>query len=277
MEDQTDDWSTYLSSAVFAINTSVQKSTKFTPFYLMYGREARFPLEAEKVAETDSLEEAADDICTADTDKYIEEILEKQKSIFTKVDANIKSAQEKQKKQYAERKGITEYGFKIGDKVLRRNMQQKTRKGKKMEDRWLGPYIIVEVTKTSGILKNSSGKILKQRINLSQLKPYHESKDLDPVANKSKENSYTGIAKKFACVCMHMYIHACTPSMHKINFTESDKDLDANGSDRSDLASFGGDVTSSTPQFGSIHSPTPPIHPILDQDTDCSDNQIAGS
>ena len=62
-----------------------------------------------------------------DDDKYIQEILEKQKSIFSKTDANIKSAQKKQKN---ERKGITDYGFKIGDKVLRHNMQQKTRKGK---------------------------------------------------------------------------------------------------------------------------------------------------
>ena len=146
------------------------------------------------VAEVNSLEEAVHDICAAETDKYLEEILEKQKSIFSKVDANIKSAQEKQKKQYAERKGITEYGFKIGDKVLRRNMQQKTRKGKKMEDRWLGPYTIVEITNTSCLLKNSSGKVLKQRINLNQLKPYHKSNDPDPVVNKSEEDSHTGIA-----------------------------------------------------------------------------------
>ena len=58
----------------------------------------------------------------------------------------------------------------------------------------IGPYTIVEITKTSCLLKNSSGKVLKQRINLNQLKPYHESNDLDPVANKSEENSHTGIA-----------------------------------------------------------------------------------
>ena len=98
MEDQKDDWSTYLSSAVFATNTSIQKSIKFTPFCLMYGWETRFPLEVETVAEVNSLEEAIHDICAAETDKHIEEILEKQKSVFSKVDANIKSAQEKQKK-----------------------------------------------------------------------------------------------------------------------------------------------------------------------------------
>ena len=190
MEDPTDDWST------LATNTSIQKSTKFTPFCLMYGREAQFPLEAEKLAEVNSIEEADDDISMADIDNYIKEILENQKAIFSKTDTNINAAREKQKKQYAKRKGITEYKFKIGDKVLRRNMQQKTRKGKKMEDRWLGPYTIVEVTKTSRLLKNTSGKVLKQRINLNQLKPYNESNQPDPAANASEEegcNSQTGM------------------------------------------------------------------------------------
>ena len=196
MEDPIDDWSTYLSSAVFATNTSIQNSTIVTPFRLMYGREARFPLEAEKVVETNSIEEAVNDISMANVDNYNKEILEKQKSVFFKADTSIKVAQEQQKKQYAQRKGITEYSFKIRDKVLRRNMQQKTRKGKKLEDRWLGPYTIVEVTKTSCLLKNASGKVLKQRINLSQLKPYSESNHSDPVANAPEEdgcNSQAGM------------------------------------------------------------------------------------
>lgn len=89
---------------------------------------------------------------------YICDIIEKQKAVFPKADNNIKIAQAKQKKQYAQRKGITEYNFNIGDKVLRRNMQQKAKKGKKMEDRWLGPYVIVEVSKTSCLLKINQAK-----------------------------------------------------------------------------------------------------------------------
>lgn len=48
MADQGDDWEKYLDVAVFATNTSVQCTTKVTPFYMMFGRESRFPLEAEK-------------------------------------------------------------------------------------------------------------------------------------------------------------------------------------------------------------------------------------
>ena len=174
MENPSDDWCEYLDSALFATNTSIQNTTKFTPFRIMFGRNPCFPLEAEKMAESVSVEKAMEDIDKAEIDDYISDIIEKQ-VIFPKVDNNIKVAQEKQKAQYAQRKGIVEYSFKIGDKVLRRNMQQKTRKGKKMEDRWLGPYVIVEISNTSCLLKNQSGKILKQRVNLCQLKPFNEA------------------------------------------------------------------------------------------------------
>ena len=52
-------------------------------------------------------------------------------------------------------------------------MKQKTRKGSKNEDRWLGPYTIVDISKTSCRLKNTSGKQLKPHININQLKLYH--------------------------------------------------------------------------------------------------------
>lgn len=194
MENPSDDWCEYLDSALFATNTAIQNTTKFTPFRIMFGRNPCFPLEAEKMTESVSVETAMEDIDKAEIDDYISDIIEKQKAIFPKVDNNIKVAQEKQKAQYARRKGIVEYSFKIGDKVLRRNMQQKTRKGKKMEDRWLGPDVIVEISKTSCLLKNQSGKILKQRVNLCQLKPFNE-------ANIEQGNHHTaeqgeGIADK---------------------------------------------------------------------------------
>ena len=46
-----------LPGVLFAYRTSVQKSTGFTPFYLMYGRQAKLPLEFE----------ASDDLETEDT------------------------------------------------------------------------------------------------------------------------------------------------------------------------------------------------------------------
>lgn len=41
VNENQDNWDTLLNSAVFGINTCEQSSTKFSPFYLMYGREPR--------------------------------------------------------------------------------------------------------------------------------------------------------------------------------------------------------------------------------------------
>ena len=44
-EHGSGDWDQYLEPTLFGIRTSVQESTKHTPFFLMHGREAiEFPL-----------------------------------------------------------------------------------------------------------------------------------------------------------------------------------------------------------------------------------------
>ena len=183
MTDQTDDWGQYLDAAVFATNTSTQSTTKVTPFRMMFSREPRFPLEAEKEGERASMEDIFESLQSADVEDVLEKLIQKQQEIFKAADERIVEAQKKQKEQYKKRKGVIDYQFKEGDKVLRRNMKQKTRKGSKHEDRWLGPYIIVELSKTTCRLTNALGKILKTRINLSQLKPY-----LSPLDQKHIES-----------------------------------------------------------------------------------------
>ena len=174
MDDRADDWGKFLDAAVFSINTSIQCTTKVTPFRMMFGREPRFPLEVESACEPASEQDFTEMLQTVDAEVFLEKLIEKQDEVFKTVDKRIQEAQKKQKEQYKKRKGIVDYKFKIGDKVLRRNMQQKTRKGSKREDRWLGPFIIVELTTTCCSLKNIQGKLLKTRINLSQLKPYFQ-------------------------------------------------------------------------------------------------------
>jgi len=46
--DQQDDWDLYLDTVLFSYWVSKQASTKCSPFYLMYGRRARLPVEFKK-------------------------------------------------------------------------------------------------------------------------------------------------------------------------------------------------------------------------------------
>ena len=45
VNESQDDWDHLIDNVLFAYRTSKHDSTKYTPFFLMYGREARLPIE----------------------------------------------------------------------------------------------------------------------------------------------------------------------------------------------------------------------------------------
>ena len=45
IEENQSEWDLYLDSVLFAYRVSKQSSTKYAPFYLMYGRQAKLPLQ----------------------------------------------------------------------------------------------------------------------------------------------------------------------------------------------------------------------------------------
>ena len=154
MSSPDDDGEKYLDSGIFATNTSRQGTTNTSPFRMMFGREPRFPLEAEKAGDGTDMSDVKKQWQDCDIEQVIDRIIEKQTSLFREVEQRITNAQEKQKEQYQRRKGIVQYLFEIGCKVLRRNMKQKTKKEHKSKDRWLGPYTNAELLATSCFLVN---------------------------------------------------------------------------------------------------------------------------
>ncbi len=67
--------------------------------------------------------------------------MKSREEVFTTAEANIKSAQGKQKETY-DRKHQQVSTLSVGMKVLLENTAQKQRKGGKLDSRWLGPYFI---------------------------------------------------------------------------------------------------------------------------------------
>ncbi|KAJ8375775.1 hypothetical protein SKAU_G00063550 [Synaphobranchus kaupii] len=89
-------WDLYLSAAMFGLRTKVQITTKHSPFYLMFGREARYPSE---VPETFGVPENIDDIVA---EEVLSEGLKQEEEIFKIVSENVEKANAKQKKRRAE-------------------------------------------------------------------------------------------------------------------------------------------------------------------------------
>ena len=182
MDEQDDNWDDYIDGALFAINTNVSTTTKCSPFFVMFGRHPRMPFEVEKfVTPLEEGDEAINNVmtelCSDDSlQAHIEKMTEIRDAVFPKIERNIDVAQQKQKQQYLKRTGGLKFTFNNGDTVLRRNMLQKTSKGHKMEDQWIGPYTVegLDLVKGTCQLRAKDRRLLQRKINLKDLKLYRE-------------------------------------------------------------------------------------------------------
>ena len=91
-----------------------------------------------------------------------------------KAKVNIANAQIRQKRNYDKRFESKEK-FEIGDSVLLENQVNKNRKGGKRQNRFSGPYTILDISKAGNCtLKHKEGAIKKTKHPLAHLKQYHE-------------------------------------------------------------------------------------------------------
>ena len=178
VNDHQDDWDELLDNVLFAYRSSRQDSTKCTPFLLMYGREARLPIDLTRVQPDDEPQEL-------DFELKLQRMLELQKKLHEQAYANIQKAQARQKKQY-EAKHNTNTRITVGDKVLVKSMKNESRKGGKLEPQFTGPYKVAEdIGKGRYRLQDHNGNLLKTAINCHRLKIWHDP-DGGRLPDKSK-------------------------------------------------------------------------------------------
>ena len=141
---EKDDWCSYLPAALFAYRTIIQETTKQTPFYLLYGREALTPFDriTEKTKEGIINEKWSDDQLVNKIKMQIE-LLQK---VRKKADASIKASQKNQKamierKILGKKKHLMQPPFHIGDIVQVYNNAIETSWSGKLKETWLGSYI----------------------------------------------------------------------------------------------------------------------------------------
>ena len=154
----------------------------------MHGREARFPLEAEK--------SSAANLKMENVQERIDHLSKLKEDIFPIAKKNIHHSQDKQKKQYQKRKGILESSIRSGNLVLRLNMKKRTKKGHKMEDTWFGPYKVLRMSDTGScsLYNMKTGTEVKQKVNASQLKLYIESAKKNDKETEAKTKDETHLA-----------------------------------------------------------------------------------
>jgi transposase InsO family protein len=92
VSDSQRDWSHHLGMCVMAYNVSRQESTSFSPFYLMYGREAICPL--------DLLLETPQSDISPNINEYAEDLTARLKSAFQLVESHMKTQVQRMKRNY---------------------------------------------------------------------------------------------------------------------------------------------------------------------------------
>ena len=166
------EWDQYVSSALLAYRTKEQKSTKFTPFFLLYGRQAATPLTQKFGMEDNELEQDLEDHISLITDRlhHVQNIAKE----------NINRAQESQKIRYD--KKVKPRLYQVGEQVLLRESAQENVHGDKFRSKWSGPYLIHQVWKNGSykLRDTDSPRVLRTPINGDRLKKYWDRPAWNP-------------------------------------------------------------------------------------------------
>ena len=110
-----------------------------------------------------------------DIEKFVMNDEQLRQSTLNLVKENMNAAHEKQCEQYYARKnkGVKSFNLKKNDLVFKRNMVNVSRKGGKLDPKWQGPYMILDIDRQRRVLLQDvqTKKILKARCAYDQLKP----------------------------------------------------------------------------------------------------------
>ena len=166
-----DEWDEHIESVLFAYRTIRHNTTRKTPFFMVYGREAILPIEDIKLGV---------DFGKSAIMKRLYDLVELTEE-RSQASENIRKSQDQQKRRHNERiKEETQFG--IGTKVLLKDAAKEKQWSGKLSQKWKGPYYIHEIIgKGAYKLRTLEGKVLRSSYNVKHLKEYFDQGDKLPL------------------------------------------------------------------------------------------------
>ena len=161
-------WDAELPCALWAYRTAIKTSTGFSPYHLVYGKEALLPIEVEIPAlKFLSL------VDEKEHDAWQHRLLELQ---CLQLDRNLALNHYEEKAKKAQEKAnedVKNKGIEKGDLVLRYNSKLDSTFQKKFQIKWEGPFSVVDKFKNGTYqLADLNGVEHKSRVNGYRLKKY---------------------------------------------------------------------------------------------------------
>ena len=137
------DWDKRIPYVLYAYRTSVQESTKESPFFLLYGRDGRLPTEAALTQPRTCYQ--------VDIDDFKTDLVCNLSEAWELARHNISQSQKKQKQHYD--KGTRPKDYHVGDRVFVHMPGDVQGKAWKFARPFHGPYRILELTPTNASVR----------------------------------------------------------------------------------------------------------------------------
>lgn len=183
------DWDGLVDFVTFAYNTSRQESTGYSPFYLLYGREAVLPVDV-ALGNNPELNKGEDG-----HSEHLRQLTSELPTIRDEVKRRLVLVQSKQKTRYdRKRRSIN---FAEGNLVLVYRPIRKKGRSTKFLHRYFGPYkIIRRVSDLNYIVEPLCGRRKKQDcVHVSHLKPFR----IDTSGESASAESLSALKKTHPC------------------------------------------------------------------------------
>ena len=153
-------WAAELPSVLWSLRTSPNRSTGFTPFFMVFGAEAVLPTDIDHGApRVRAYQEDQSERSRQDDLDQLDEVREVALLRSRKYQQNLRRYHSRQVRSRA---------FEVGDLVLRRVQTNVNRH--KLSPPWEGPYVVHEVIRPGAYrLKDEEGNVISNAWNIEQL------------------------------------------------------------------------------------------------------------
>ena len=158
-------WPKYLAPTAFAMNTAVCTSTNYTPYFLMFGREADRPIDRRMPCQVPVAQ---------NVQQRVNELVKRIEYFDQQAKATDEQNKLRYKKNYDSK--VKDQSLIVGDRVYLYTPQiaAKMKTGRKLLSPWVGPYMIVKfVSSTTVKLRNCADmKMLELPVHINRLKRF---------------------------------------------------------------------------------------------------------
>ena len=159
---KNNDWDKYIAPTLFAYRTTKHATTQIEPFFMVFGRSARLPVDS---PETENLQVE---------NERISQLIDQVPQIRNIAKNRISQNQIRQKDRH-DVNIKRPYAFHIGDKVLYFNVVLDHSHSGKFKPKWKGPFIIHQQLPNGAYkLITNEGQLMSTPINGNLLKLYRE-------------------------------------------------------------------------------------------------------